>query len=168
MCSAEIGNQPTDHPDIKPEKGTGNMISSKAFDSMSGIFKAEPSESDCIQLYGRENRERVFRYISHKYIIDNDYLSTYNVLVPEGNGSGALGEALSTPVIAPPETGHTDTFISIGSFECAVQAQNCLKYIKSKFARTMLGVLKITQHNPASTWKYVPLQDFTVSVKTTA
>lgn len=25
----------------------------------------------------------------------------------------------------------------------------------------MLGVLKITQHNPASTWKYVPLQDFT-------
>ena len=92
----------TDHPDIKPEKGTGNMITSKAFDSMSGIFKAEPSESDCIQLYGRENRERVFRYISHKYIIDNDYLSTYNVLVPEGNGSGALGEALSTPVIAPP------------------------------------------------------------------
>lgn len=92
----------TDHPDIKPEKGTGNMITSKAFDSMSGIFKAEPSESNCIQLYGRENRERVLRYISHKYIIDNDYLSTYNVLVPEGNGSGTLGEALSTPVIAPP------------------------------------------------------------------
>lgn len=92
----------TDHPDIKPEKGTGNMITSKAFDSMSGIFKAEPSEPNCIQLYGRENRERVFRYISHKYIIDNDYLSTYNVVVPEGNGSGTLGEALSTPVIAPP------------------------------------------------------------------
>lgn len=27
----------------------------------------------------------------------------------------------------------------------------------------MLGVLKITQHNPISTWKYVPLQDFTSS-----
>ena len=25
----------------------------------------------------------------------------------------------------------------------------------------MLGVLKVTQHNPKSTWKYVPLQDFT-------
>jgi hypothetical protein len=25
----------------------------------------------------------------------------------------------------------------------------------------MLGVLKITQHNPAKTWKHVPLQDFT-------
>ena len=25
----------------------------------------------------------------------------------------------------------------------------------------MLGVLKVTQHNPAKVWKYVPLQDFT-------
>lgn len=25
----------------------------------------------------------------------------------------------------------------------------------------MIGVLKITQHNPAKAWKYVPLQDFT-------
>lgn len=25
----------------------------------------------------------------------------------------------------------------------------------------MLGVLKITQHNKKSVWKYVPLQDFT-------
>jgi hypothetical protein len=25
----------------------------------------------------------------------------------------------------------------------------------------MVGVLKITQHNPNSVWKYVPLQDFT-------
>ncbi|MGF0047279.1 Eco57I restriction-modification methylase domain-containing protein, partial [Streptococcus hyointestinalis] len=39
--------------------------------------------------------------------------------------------------------------------------ENCLKYIKTKFARAMLGVLKATQHNPKSTWQYVPWQDFT-------
>lgn len=27
----------------------------------------------------------------------------------------------------------------------------------------MLGTLKITQHNPKSTWKNVPLQDFTAN-----
>jgi len=27
----------------------------------------------------------------------------------------------------------------------------------------MLGILKATQHNPPSTWAYVPLQDFTPS-----
>lgn len=35
------------------------------------------------------------------------------------------------------------------------------KYIKTKFARTLLGTLKVTQHNHKGTWRYVPLQDFT-------
>ena len=38
-----------------------------------------------------------------------------------------------------------------------------LKYIKGKFARTMLSILKITQDNNRDTWKMVPLQDFTSS-----
>jgi len=37
------------------------------------------------------------------------------------------------------------------------------KYIKTKFARAMLGVKKVTQHNPKATWEYVPMQDFTPS-----
>jgi hypothetical protein len=53
------------------------------------------------------------------------------------------------------------TFITIGTFSEQSEADACLKYVKSKFTRAMLGVLKITQHNPAKVWKYVPLQDFT-------
>ena len=37
-----------------------------------------------------------------------------------------------------------------------------MKYIKTKFARTLLGILKITQDNKRNTWRFVPLQDFTV------
>jgi len=36
-----------------------------------------------------------------------------------------------------------------------------LKYIKTKFARTLLGVLKITQDNLPRTWSKIPLQNFT-------
>ena len=36
-----------------------------------------------------------------------------------------------------------------------------MKYIKTKFARAMLGTLKVTQDNPRETWANVPLQDFT-------
>ena len=36
-----------------------------------------------------------------------------------------------------------------------------LKYIKSKFCRVLLGILKVTQGNKSETWEYVPLQDFT-------
>ena len=57
----------------------------------------------------------------------------------------------------------TQTFITIGAFDDEASADACLKYVKSKFARALLGVLKLTQHNPAKVWKYVPLQDFTAA-----
>jgi hypothetical protein len=60
-----------------------------------------------------------------------------------------------------PNVAATQTFLTIGNFVEESEAEACLRYVKSKFARTMLGVLKITQHNPAKVWEYVPLQDFT-------
>jgi len=36
-----------------------------------------------------------------------------------------------------------------------------MKFIKTKFCRTLLSSLKVTQHNPKNTWKNVPLQNFT-------
>lgn len=86
--------------------------------------------------------------------------------MPESNGSGALGEVLSTPLIGLPLIGlpligNTQTFISIGKFEDEYEAKAVLKYVKSKFARVMLGIKKATQHNPKSTWQMVPMQDFT-------
>ena len=43
------------------------------------------------------------------------------------------------------------------------EAVACLKYIKTKFCRAMLGTLKVTQDNPKPTWANVPLQDFTAN-----
>lgn len=87
-------------------------------------------------------------------------------MIPKANGSGAIGEVLSTPVVGEPVVGepvvgHTETFLSIGQFDTESEARACLKYVKSKFARVMLGTLKVTQDNTRETWKNVPLQDFT-------
>lgn len=146
-------------------KGTGNMITSNSFDLFPDIFTIDKPESkeEYIQIFGRVRNQRVYRWIKKRYVIINDFLEKYNVFVPEANGTGAIGEVLSTPLIGAPLIGVTDTFISIGKFDKEIYAKACLKYIKSKFARTMLGVLKATQHNPKQTWKYVPLQDFTSS-----
>lgn len=77
-------------------------------------------------------------------------------MIPKANGSGAIGEGISTPLV-----GFTETFISIGETNSRSEAEATLKYVKTKFARTMLGILKITQDNTKSVWKYVPLQNFT-------
>lgn len=53
--------------------------------------------------------------------------------------------------------------MSIGKFEKEDEAVACLKYVKTKFARAMLGTLKVTQNNPRKTFANIPLQDFTSS-----
>ena len=123
-------------------------------------FKPDDS-GDYVALYGRARGERVYRWIKRKYVVDPGNLDCYKVFLPKSNGSGAVGDTLSTPVIGQPVIGHTQTFISIGHFDNIIEAENLLKYIKTKFVRAMLGILKITQDNPPEKWAYIPVQDFT-------
>lgn len=138
-------------------------LRTNAFESLHELFyESKPDDgSSYIEMLGLVAGKRVYRWVDSRYIDSPDNLSFYKVMLPKSNGSGALGEVLSTPLIGQPLIGHTQTFISVGRFEDRQQAENCLKYIKSKYSRTLLGVLKITQDNPPEKWKYVPLQDFT-------
>ena len=120
------------------------------------FFDSAPNENDYIGLYGLLGRERVTKWIKREYVKLPDNIDKFKVLVPKSNGSGAIGEVLSTPVI-----GHTLTFLSIGNFDEVPHAEACLKYIKTRFARLLLGTLKVTQDNPKDTWANVPIQDFT-------
>ena len=113
-------------------------------------------------MIGILGNKRTWRYVRRDYVIDSfGRTDKYKVILPESNGSGAIGEVLSTPLIGQPLIGHTQSFISIGCFETKQDAEACYKYVCSKFTRALLGILKITQHNPPEKWKYVPLQDFT-------
>jgi hypothetical protein len=55
----------------------------------------------------------------------------------------------------------TPTFLRVGIFSTKLEAENCAKYMKSKFARAILGIKKVTQDNAVPVWEGVPLQDFT-------
>ena len=68
---------------------------------------------------------------------------------------------MATPIVGEPLTGTTESFLSIGSFEKESESENCIKYIKTKFARVMFAILKVTQAITPGKWAYVPLQDFT-------
>ena len=125
------------------------------------FFDSIPDSQEYVQLVGRKKGERCKKYVLKKYINVGCNYSKWKVIVPKSNGSGALGETLSTPMLGTPMLGYTQTFLGIGSFETKAEAEACMKYVKTKFARTMLGVLKRTQDNPPEKWKYVPLQNFT-------
>ena len=160
----------SDYPEFKERLGSNGRerrLTSSIFSLLPELFHSKSETENYIGIFGRYNNKRVYKYIDSKYIEDNGNLEGWKVFVPAANGSGALGEVSSTPVIGEPEIGepyigHTQTFISIGSFATQHEGESCLKYIKSKFARAMLGVLKVTQNNKTKeTWSKVPVQDFT-------
>ena len=136
-------------------------IGSNIFEKLPEIFLDSPLTEDYIRIYGRQNNERVYKWIKKTYLEPHDNFNKYKVLLPKSNGSGVLGEILSAPLVGPPLLGHTQTFISFGAFDTEKEAENCLKFIKTDIARAMLGTLKITQDNATKeVWSNVPWFDF--------
>ncbi len=152
----------TEQPD-EMLKTADRRIAPSSFERMPKLFteKKPNDEHQYVQILGNIKNERCYRWFRKDYISPVDNLEKYKVIVPKANGSGAIGEVLSTPLIGTPLIGYTETYISIGATDSLNEAEAILKYVKTKFARTMLGILKVTQNNPRETWQYVPMQDFT-------
>jgi len=159
-----------EHPEAKLllSAGHANDITSKVFDFLNFVFlDTKPDISDnYIQIYGTQNNKRVCKWIKGIYIRQHPNLHKYKVF--QGNSNGASGTLSNTPariitppVMMPPGIGHTQTFLSFGAFDTEQEAVSATKYIKTRFTRVLLSILKVTQHNPPEKWKYVPLQDFT-------
>jgi type II restriction enzyme len=145
------------------DKRFRNNIFEKVF-----LFSEAKKDTSDIPVLGVINGKREWRYIPQKFV-DNSHenLWKYKAVLSSANGaSGTLNDNDSArmttePFLVEPGFGFTQTFIGIGSFDNANEAKACVKYLKSKFARAMLGILKVTQDNKKPVWKYVPLQDFT-------
>ena len=151
-------------PRLFDELPNKRIIASNLFEKFENVvFWDNPPDSDYeyVRLYGRKNNERCYMWIRRDYIDVPDNFEKYKVFVPAANGCGAIGEVLSTPVIGEPVIGHNQTFISIGKFDTRDEAERCLKYIKTKFARALLGTLKVTQNGKREVYANIPIQDFT-------
>lgn len=153
----------TDHPEYKGclSKGHEYDLKSNVFERMPQAFSdLSPNDgATYIKIFGRVNNKRIFKYIRRDYINDVKNLDKYKILLPRANGGRILGE----PNLVGPGVGSTETFISVGAFDEKQEAEFCLRYIKTKFVRILISVLKVTQDITPEKWKYVPLQDFTAS-----
>ena len=151
---------------IVGSEGKEKRLTSSIFGQLEDVFSKNQKNETDFKILGVIKNKRKWRYINSEYIEEHPNLRKFKVMLPGSNGSGAIGEVLSTPLVGEPLVGeplvgHTQTFISFGAFDSREEAENLLKYIKTKFARTMLGTLKITQSNKKDTWRNVPLQNFT-------
>lgn len=153
-----------ENPELEGRQSKGHRfdLGTTAFSLFPEVFSDEKPAGDGYALVvGRENDTRIAKWIKKEYLKLPDNFESYKVVVPKSNGSGHFGESLSSPFVAAPFHAQNTTFLSIGKFDSIFEAEACLKYIKTKFVRCMLGILKVTQDNPKSVWSKVPLQNFT-------
>ena len=126
-------------------------------------FLETPIE-DGWSIYGLgENKRRVKKYMPIDYPLPqktNSFMK-FKVFIAKAYGCGAIGEVPSTPVLSTPGEACTETFLEIGPFDSEVEAANMIKYIKTKFFRTLVGIQKQTQNTTKKSYRFVPIQDFT-------
>ena len=148
----------------KLSKGHAYDMSSNIFSRIPEVFKDSKEEINepAVSIFGRLNGVRLYKYCPRRYINNVPNLEFFKVFVPQASGNGLFGEILGEPVVEGPDVASTETFISIGKFKTKVEADNLLKYIKTKFTRALLGVLKVTQNGNKGVWKMIPIQDFTL------
>ena len=160
----DLKNIYKDHPDYKKYVGDGGRHSQLKTNvlNINPIFTDKPTDDDDYTVIGLVDGKRGKKYCHRRYLrSEHKSLFKFKVLVPKATGSGMFGDALSELMIAQPEVAFTQTFISIGAFDSEKEAINLSRYLKTKFCRTLLYVLKITQDNLPAVWRYVPKQVFT-------
>lgn len=147
----------------RQSKGHRYAMGSNIFDIFPELFVSSKPENgeEYIQVFGLEKTQRVFKWVKKKYVKLPDNFNSWRVFIPKVNGSGNMGETLANPTIFAPNIAHSATFLSVGNFQTEYEAIATLKYLKTKFARIMLGTLKVTQDNPKRAWENVPCQNFT-------
>lgn len=153
-----------DYPEAYKSLSDGHL-----YDMASNIFQRigfafydnKPSDNhEYIKVYGREENARVSKYIRKEYINDGKNIDFYKVFIPQASGRGEFGESMGTTVIGKKGEASTETFLSIGKFATEKEAINVDKYLKTKVARALRSVLKVTQIGNKPVYKYIPMQDF--------
>lgn len=156
-----------EHPELngRVKKEDRLSIGSNIFEKYPEIFTdTQPysSDSEYGKIFGLDATKRCYKYVKLDYISKHENLKKWKVFVAKSNGSGKFGETLSELEIASPNSIGTQTFISFGCFDSQAECIGLSKYLKTKFARALLDVCKVTPDNARKeVWKYVPLQDFT-------
>ena len=164
-----------DFPEAKGQlsKGHAYDMSSNIFDVLPQVFYEEKpcDDNEYIRILGRKEGKREYMYIRRDYVNTSRICNVdkYKVVLSKADGAaGTIGKPIPARVIGKsliecPSEGTTESFISIGAFDTEKEALSCQQYIKTKFVRTLISILKVTQEINPSKFKYVPLQDFSSS-----
>ena len=91
------------------------------------------------------------------------WIGNWKVYVPESNNIGTeLNDDNQNSFVGAPKTICTETYLVVGADLNLNEemANNLSEYLRTRFARFLLSLAKISQHGTGKTYQFVPVQDF--------
>lgn len=134
--------------------------------SLSSNFKDYHMDqrSGDFRLHFNTGTKRETAWVSPKHVTKNkDLAKVWKVLIPKA-GSGREREktgvdlVLSPPLIAGPQAVCTLTYVVAGPLANETEAKSVLSYLRTKFARFMISLRKISQDAPRGVYGFLPQQ----------
>jgi site-specific DNA-methyltransferase (adenine-specific) len=68
---------------------------------------------------------------------------------------------IGKPIIAPPPSACTETYLVVGAYKTKTEAQNLASYLRTKFLRFLVGLVKNTQDTTKDRFSFAPLLPMT-------
>lgn len=102
-------------------------------------------------------------YISRSSVLQNDnWINKWKVMISYAYGERGSFPYLiiGKPFIAEPCTCCSETYLVIGPCNSKQEAENIVSYMKTKFFRFLVLLMKNTQHATSKVYSFVPVQDF--------
>ena len=143
------------------EKSLINYVSSQNPFGLGTNFRdfKEKNFSGALRLYAYPKKGWVDK---QKIKTNIELISKWKVFIANAYGErGTLPYlVLGKPFVGGPDTVSTATYKILHCFETEKEAVNFVSYVKTKFFRFLVLLLKNTQHAPAKVYSFVPVQDF--------
>lgn len=127
-------------------------------DVVNGISQVEKKEGLVkLQCKGEE-----IRWTDSKNVTKNiDVFENYKVFISKSAGDpGKDRRVIGKPYIGEPYSCCTDSLIPIGKFDNIDEAINLQSYLKTRFVRFMISILKVSQNVYQNVYQFVPMQNF--------
>lgn len=144
------------------EVSLGKYVSTRKPFGMSSNF------SDFTSIQTEMHSVKLYRfgengYVAKKFIVKNENLiDRYKVLVSKASPGGDEypHSIVSQPIVSEPNSVCTETYLVIKDVDSRTEAENLVSYIKTRFFRFMMSLVKNTQNISKASYTFVPLQDF--------
>lgn len=91
-----------------------------------------------------------------------EWILKHKVFISYAYGMGTTEpyQVINTPFYGEPNSICTETYLLIGSFKNREICENVISYMKTKFFRFLIVLIKNTQHGTQKVYQLVPMQDF--------